>query len=97
MEGISLTTLNLNCEFKDIASQLNNIIFNHFEDHFLLIVFSNNEHRLFDVKPYINGSWNGKLADESFFKTVRVAGNTVEWADGQDIAPHEMYELSIPA
>ena len=27
---ISVKTLNLNCEFKDIASQLNNIIFNHF-------------------------------------------------------------------
>ena len=83
MEGISLT-------------RINPIAVTPLEDHFLLIVFSNNEHRLFDVKPYINGSWNGKLADEGFFKTVRVAGNTVEWADGQDIAPHEMYELPSP-
>ncbi|MBQ9553047.1 MAG: DUF2442 domain-containing protein [Clostridia bacterium] len=65
-------------------------------DHNLLIVFSNGERRLFDVKPYINGSWYGKLADDCFFRTVRIAGNTVEWADGQDIAPHELYELSIP-
>ncbi len=67
------------------------------ENHTLLIVFNNDERRLFDVKPYINGSWYGMLADEGFFKTVRIAGNTVEWADGQDIAPHELYELSIPA
>ena len=66
-------------------------------DHCLLIVFSNEERRLFDVKPYINGSWYGKLANESFFNPVRVEGNTVEWADGQDIAPQELYELSIPA
>ena len=63
----------------------------------LLIDFSNHERRLFDVKPYIAGSWYGRLADEHFFKTVRIAGNTVEWADGQDIAPHELYELSVPA
>ena len=67
------------------------------ENHTLLVVFNNNERRLFDVKPYINGSWYGMLADEGFFRTVRIAGNTVEWADGQDIAPHELYELSIPA
>ena len=66
-------------------------------DHTLLIVFSNEERRLFDVKPYICGSWYGKLADEGFFRTVRISGDTVEWADGQDIAPHELYELSIPA
>ncbi len=27
----------------------------------------------------------------------RISGNTVEWADGQEIAPHELYELSFPA
>ena len=32
-------------------------------DHFLLIVLCNDERRLFDVKPYINGFWYGKLAD----------------------------------
>ncbi len=63
----------------------------------LLVVFDNGEQRIFDVSPYISGSWYGMLADESFFKTVRIAGNTVEWADGQDIAPHELYELSVPA
>lgn len=31
------------------------------------------------------------------FNTVHIAGHTVEWADGQDIAPHELYDLSIPA
>lgn len=66
-------------------------------DHVLLIVFNNDERRLFDVKPYITGFWYGKLADEGFFKTVHIAGGTVKWADGQDIAPHELYELSVPA
>ncbi len=67
------------------------------EDLTLLIDFSNGERRLFDVKPYINGSWYGSLADKSIFQTVHIAGNTVEWADGQDIAPHELYELSVRA
>ena len=67
------------------------------EDYKLLIVFDNSEKKIFDVKPYINGSWYGMLSDVSFFKTVRINGKTVEWADGQDIAPHELYELSVSA
>lgn len=64
------------------------------DDYCLLLKFDNDEERIFDVKPYISGSWFGQLRDMSVFRTVRVSGNTVEWADGQDIAPHELYELS---
>ena len=67
------------------------------EDYRLLIEYDNAEKRIFDVKPYITGSWYGMLSDYSFFNTVRISGKTVEWADGQDIAPHELYELSVPA
>lgn len=67
------------------------------DNYVLLIEFENSEKRLFDVKPYITGSWFGKLKDISFFNDVKIAGKTIEWADGQDIAPHELYELSIPA
>lgn len=67
------------------------------EDYKLLIEYDNAEKRIFDVKPYITGSWYGMLSDYSFFNTVRISGKTVEWADGQDIAPHELYELSVPA
>ncbi len=38
-----------------------------------------------------------ELADVDTFNTVHPCGTTVEWEDGQDIAPHELYELSIPA
>ncbi len=67
------------------------------EDYKLLIEYENFEKRIFDVKPYISGSWYGMLSDKSFFKTVHISGKTVEWADGQDIAPHELYELSVRA
>lgn len=65
------------------------------ENYCLYLVFDNGEKRIFDVKPYISGSWYGQLRDENVFRTVRVSAGTVEWADGQDIAPHELYELSV--
>ena len=61
----------------------------------VLVTFDTGEQKIFNVEPYINGDWFGKLKDEEFFKTVRVVGNTIEWADGQDIAPHELYDHAI--
>ncbi len=60
-----------------------------------MLIFETGEHKIFDVKPYINGDWFGKLRDEVFFKTVHVSRNTIQWAGGQDIAPHELYDDSI--
>lgn len=61
----------------------------------LQIHFSTGETKLFDVTPYISGSWYGQLADDGFFSCVQPAGDTVVWPDGQDIAPHELYENSV--
>ena len=61
------------------------------------IIFSleNGITKKFDVSPYIKGSWFGELNDEEIFRTVHPCGNTVEWINGQDIAPHELHELSV--
>lgn len=65
-------------------------------DYRLLLEYENGEKRVFDVTPYISGSCYGELKDENIFRAVRPCGSTVEWAGGQDIAPHELYEMSIP-
>lgn len=65
-------------------------------DYMLNILYETGEERIFDVKPYLIGSWFGSLKDISVFNTVHPSGKTVAWQDGQDIAPHELYELSNP-
>lgn len=66
-------------------------------DLILRLRYETGELRLFDVKPYATGDWYGKLRDAGYFKTVRLLpdGVGIEWADGQDIAPHELYECSV--
>lgn len=66
------------------------------DDYNLIITYENGETKRFDVKPYIIGEWFGQLKDISIFKSVMPCGNTVEWCGGQDIAPHELYDLSVP-
>lgn len=64
------------------------------ENYSIIITFENGEVKCFDVKPYIKGEWFGELKNIDIFNSVRPCGDTVEWANGQDIAPHELYELS---
>lgn len=66
------------------------------ENYLLLISFNNGENKIFDVKPMILGSWFGELWDKSIFNTVKISGNTVEWVNGQDVCPDDLYYLSIP-
>ena len=65
------------------------------EDYRLLVTFDSGERRVFDVKPYIKGSWFGQLKDPEVFRSVRVAGLSVEWPDGQDLCPDCLYHDSV--
>ena len=65
----------------------------------LRLRYETGEIRIFDVTPYAEGAWFGELRDEAYFKTVRLlpGGFGVECANGQDIAPHELYDYSTLA
>lgn len=65
----------------------------------LRLTYETGEVKLFDVSPYANGSWFGELKEDAYFRTVRLlpGGTGIEWNNGQDIAPHELYECSVPA
>ena len=64
------------------------------EDYQLLVTFKTGENRIYDAKPLIKGDWFGQLKDISKFNSAKIVSNTVEWADGQDIAPDELYFVS---
>jgi len=65
----------------------------------LRLEYETGEVKLFDVAPYATGSWYGKLKDAAYFSSVRLLPNGIgiEWPEGQDIAPHELYEESCNA
>ena len=67
------------------------------EDFNLRLIYENGEIKIFDVKPYISGTWFNELKNADYFQTVRVLpdGSGIEWENGQDIAPHELYECSL--
>ena len=66
------------------------------DNYRLYIRFDNGEIRIYDAKPLIKGDWFGQLKDPDIFKTVHIAGLSVEWEDGQDICPDDLYYSSVP-
>lgn len=65
------------------------------ENYRLLLTFDNRERKIFDVTPYIHGNWYGELQNPEIFKSVRIAGLSVEWPNGQDICPDCLYNDSV--
>ena len=63
----------------------------------LRLFYESGEVKLFDVAPYATGTWYGQLKDEANFNAVQLlpGGIGIEWPEGQDIAPHELYENSV--
>lgn len=63
----------------------------------LRLFYESGEVKLFDVAPYATGTWYGQLMDEGYFNAVQLlpGGIGIEWPEGQDIAPHELYENSV--
>lgn len=59
----------------------------------LTLTFTNNEVKLFDMKPYIqeSGFVFEELQDPALFKTVKSWEGSIQWINGQDLCPDTLY------
>ncbi len=55
---------------------------------------NNGEKKKFDVKPYLKFKPFKDLKDTEQFKKVKIAGLSIEWENGADICPDELYNNS---
>lgn len=63
-------------------------------DYTLEITFDNNEKKIFDVKPYFKFKLFEELKDIKKFNSVKISGLSIEWENGADICPDELYNNS---
>jgi hypothetical protein len=60
-------------------------------DYKLILTFTNNEVKIFDVTPYIERGFFKQLQEISYFKNVKPFMDTVQWQNGQDFCPDMLY------
>jgi len=65
------------------------------QDFKLLITFDNGEIKIFDMKPYLDTGIYKELKNIEIFNSVRVSFDTIEWSNGADLDPEEIYKMSI--
>ncbi len=61
----------------------------------LEITYDNNEKKIFDVTPYFKFKIFQELKENDKFKKVKINGLSIEWENGADICPDELYENGI--
>ena len=58
------------------------------EQYHIYLKFSNGEEKIYDMSKNIE-----KI---QYFKNVKPRGDTVQWENGEDVAPENLYYDSIP-
>ena len=63
------------------------------EKYKLYIKFENGEEKILDMENELREKFYKKLNDYEYFKNVKISetGITIEWEDGEDIAPENLY------
>ncbi|MFI5196562.1 MAG: DUF2442 domain-containing protein [Chitinophagales bacterium] len=61
----------------------------------LSLTFTNEEHRVFDVKPYLSKGIFSSLSDADTFKQVRLFNGSILWPGDLDLCPDTLYEGSV--
>ncbi len=65
-------------------------------NYLLEITFTNNEKKLFDVKPYLIIGNFRELKDYSIFNSVKPFLGSIQWDNGLDLCPDTLYMDSKP-
>ena len=65
-------------------------------DYFIYLKFKTGEEKVFDMKKYVDKmEYYKNLKARAYFENVKVRGETVEWENGEDVCPENLYYDSI--
>lgn len=62
----------------------------------ITLTFTNDEVKIFDVKPYLDKGMFQELKERRYFNSVKPFLGSVQWQNGQDFCPDMLYEESVP-
>ena len=65
------------------------------ENYKLQITYITDEVKIYDMANNLNNKYYEKLINREYFKKAKSVETTIEWPDGEDIDPNELYENSI--
>lgn len=68
------------------------------DNYCIYVKFEDGKEKIYDMKKLINTNpMYSKLKEYDCFKKVKLAGETVEWPNGEDVCPENLYYDSSDA
>jgi hypothetical protein len=64
-------------------------------DYTLLLTFDNDDHRRFDMKPFLDKGIFRELKDIAHFNSVHVCFDSIEWDNEADFDPEVLHSGSV--
>lgn len=64
------------------------------KDYQIKVKFDNGEIKILDITPYFKFKIFKELKEKDKFDKVKIAGLSIEWENGADICPDELYNNS---
>lgn len=66
------------------------------EKYFVYLKFETGEEKVFDMTEHIEKiPFFRRLKNRAYFEKVKPRGDTIEWENGEDVAPENLYFESI--
>lgn len=65
------------------------------DDFCLEITYVTNEKKKYDMKEKLKLSCYKKLKNNVYFNLVKSVQTTIEWPDGEDVDPNDLYDNGI--
>ena len=66
------------------------------DNYLIYLVYETKEEKIYDMKKLVNDNkFYIKLKDKNYFKDLKPRGDSVEWKNGEDVAPENLYYDSI--
>lgn len=67
------------------------------EKYYIYLKFKTGEERIYNMANHIEKlTFFSRLKNRVYFEKVKPRGDTVEWENGEDVAPENLYFESIP-
>ena len=66
------------------------------DNYLIYLMYETKEEKIYDMKNLINeNTFYKNLIDKKYFKSVTIRGDSIEWENGEDVAPESLYYESI--
>ncbi|MBR2743688.1 MAG: DUF2442 domain-containing protein [Clostridia bacterium] len=62
------------------------------DDRHIYLKYEDGKIKVYDMKPLIdNNNFYAKLKDRNYFNQVKPCSDTIEWPNGEDVCPENLY------